>query len=236
MAAAFVAASCAILRHSSDRQHHGCPLFKTGFRPRSRHLRSRPSSTGRRRGAHLEGSCSAPCLVGVVRDHRANTANAGASLLRRVGSAIPEYRRAPNCSSKRKREKDVNTSTSTSLDFADADRVATFVKSSGPEKAVMRKSTLHRITIVVVAVGLSQRLREADDRIVNDERRSGRAHWTCKEARSQTAVESVSSCQESVVAASAPRFTQARRSAVRRWPGTCCTGRAAAVAARPQAR
>jgi hypothetical protein len=28
-------------------------------------------------------------------------------------------------------------------------------------------------------------------RIVNDERRSGRAHWTCKEARSQTAVESV---------------------------------------------
>ena len=50
---------------------------------------------------------------------------------------------------------------------------------------------LHRITIVVVAVGLSQRLREADDRIVNDERRSGRAHWTRKEARSQTAVESV---------------------------------------------
>jgi CRP/FNR family transcriptional regulator, cyclic AMP receptor protein len=56
----------------------------------------------------------------------------------------------------------------------------------------MRKSTLRRITIVVVAVGrLSQRLREADDRIVNDERRSGRAHWTRKEARSQTAVESV---------------------------------------------
>ena len=50
---------------------------------------------------------------------------------------------------------------------------------------------LHRITIVVVAVGLSQRLREADDCIVNDERRSGRAHWTRKEARSQTAVESV---------------------------------------------
>jgi SulP family sulfate permease len=39
-------------------------------------------------------------------------ANAGASLLRRVRSAIPECRRAPNCSSKRKREKDVNTSTS----------------------------------------------------------------------------------------------------------------------------
>src|SRR5262249_34484949 len=38
---------------------------------------------------------------------------------------------------------------------------------------------------------LSQRLREADDRIVNNERRSGRAHWTRKEARSQTAVESV---------------------------------------------
>jgi CRP/FNR family cyclic AMP-dependent transcriptional regulator len=55
----------------------------------------------------------------------------------------------------------------------------------------MRKSTSRRITIVVVAVGLSQRLREADDRIVNDERRSGRAHGTRKEARSQTAVESV---------------------------------------------
>jgi CRP/FNR family transcriptional regulator, cyclic AMP receptor protein len=55
----------------------------------------------------------------------------------------------------------------------------------------MRKSTLHRMTIVVVAVGLSQRLREADDRIVDDERQSGRAHWTCKEARSQTAVGSV---------------------------------------------
>jgi FHA domain len=55
----------------------------------------------------------------------------------------------------------------------------------------MRKSTLHRITIVVVAVGLRQRLREADDRIVNDERRSGRAYWSRKEARSQTAVESV---------------------------------------------
>src|SRR5262249_28187811 len=40
---------------------------------------------------------------------------------------------------------------------------------------------------------LSQRLREADDRIVHDERRSGsgRAHGTCKDADSQTAVESV---------------------------------------------
>jgi CRP/FNR family transcriptional regulator, cyclic AMP receptor protein len=55
----------------------------------------------------------------------------------------------------------------------------------------MRKSTLHRITIVVAAVGLSQRLREADDRIVNDERRSGRAHGTRKDADSKTAVESV---------------------------------------------
>jgi CRP/FNR family transcriptional regulator, cyclic AMP receptor protein len=34
---------------------------------------------------------------------------------------------------------------------------------------------------------LSQRLREADDRIVNDERRSGRAHGTRKDADSQTA-------------------------------------------------
>src|SRR5260221_5896681 len=33
---------------------------------------------------------------------------------------------------------------------------------------------------------LSQRLREADDRIVNDERRSGRAHGTRKDANSQT--------------------------------------------------
>jgi CRP/FNR family transcriptional regulator, cyclic AMP receptor protein len=38
---------------------------------------------------------------------------------------------------------------------------------------------------------LSQRLREADDRIVNDERRSGRAHGTRKDADSQTAVELV---------------------------------------------
>src|SRR5215472_17039396 len=36
---------------------------------------------------------------------------------------------------------------------------------------------------------LSQRLREADDRIVNDERRSGRAHGTRKDADSHTAVE-----------------------------------------------
>jgi CRP/FNR family cyclic AMP-dependent transcriptional regulator len=35
---------------------------------------------------------------------------------------------------------------------------------------------------------LSQRLREADDRIVNDERRSGRAHGTRTHADSQTAV------------------------------------------------
>src|SRR5262249_39491941 len=38
---------------------------------------------------------------------------------------------------------------------------------------------------------LSQRLREADDRIVNDERRSGRAHGTRNDADSQRAVESV---------------------------------------------
>jgi hypothetical protein len=38
---------------------------------------------------------------------------------------------------------------------------------------------------------LSQRLREADDRIVNDERRGGRAHGTRKDADSQMAVESV---------------------------------------------
>jgi CRP/FNR family transcriptional regulator, cyclic AMP receptor protein len=38
---------------------------------------------------------------------------------------------------------------------------------------------------------LSRRLREADDRIVNDERRSGRAKGTRNDADSQTAVESV---------------------------------------------
>jgi len=38
---------------------------------------------------------------------------------------------------------------------------------------------------------LSQRLREADDRIVNDERRRGRAHGTRNEANSQTALKSV---------------------------------------------
>src|SRR5262245_3008679 len=38
---------------------------------------------------------------------------------------------------------------------------------------------------------LSQRLREADDRIVHDERRSGRAHGTRKDADSHTAVASV---------------------------------------------
>ena len=40
---------------------------------------------------------------------------------------------------------------------------------------------------------LSRRLREADDRIVNDERRSGRARATRKDADSQTPVESVNS-------------------------------------------
>jgi hypothetical protein len=38
-----VAASCAILPPSWDHQHRGCPLSKTGFRPHSRHLRSRAS-------------------------------------------------------------------------------------------------------------------------------------------------------------------------------------------------
>ena len=38
---------------------------------------------------------------------------------------------------------------------------------------------------------LSQRLREADDRIVNDKRRSGRAHGMRKDADSQTAGQSV---------------------------------------------
>jgi hypothetical protein len=60
----------------------------------------------------MEGSCSAPSSSVSSVTTALTAANAGASLLRRVGSAIPECRRAPNCSSKRKREKDVNTSTS----------------------------------------------------------------------------------------------------------------------------
>ena len=40
---------------------------------------------------------------------------------------------------------------------------------------------------------LSQRLREADDRIVNDEKRNGRAHRTRTDADSHTAVASVNS-------------------------------------------
>src|SRR5207244_11097707 len=81
IAAGFGAASCALLRPSSDRQHRGCPLFKTGFRPGSRHLRSRPSSTGRRRGAHMEGLCSAPCLVSSVTT-TLTTANRGVTCKR----------------------------------------------------------------------------------------------------------------------------------------------------------
>jgi hypothetical protein len=46
----------------------------------------------------------------------------------------------------------------------------------------------------------------------------------------------VSRCKDSMVAASAPRSTRARRSAVHRWPGACCRRRAAAVAARPQTK
>jgi hypothetical protein len=49
----------------------------------------------------------------------------------------------------------------------------------------MRKSTLHRITIVVVAVGLSQPLSEADDGIVSERRN----HGTRKDADSQPARE-----------------------------------------------
>src|SRR5215471_12611423 len=52
-----VAASCAILPLSWDHRRRGCPPSKTGFRPRSRHLRSRPSSTGPRRAAHTGGLC-----------------------------------------------------------------------------------------------------------------------------------------------------------------------------------
>jgi hypothetical protein len=47
------------------------------------------------------------------------------------------------------------------------------------------------MTIVVVAVGMSQRRREAGDRVVDDETRSGRAHGTRKDADNQTAVKSV---------------------------------------------
>ena len=86
---------------------------------------------------------------------------------------------------------------------------------------------------------LSQRLREANDRIVNDERRSGRAHKTRKGADSQTAVASVNN------AYLAPRVRGCSVSSAlhlgsticrRRWPGACCMGRASAIAAGPQAR
>jgi CRP/FNR family transcriptional regulator, cyclic AMP receptor protein len=84
---------------------------------------------------------------------------------------------------------------------------------------------------------LSQRLREADDRIVNDDRRSGRAHGTGKEADSQTAVESA------YLAAKNPWLQRQFHAPLGLGdlpfvvgPGACCTGRAAAVAARPQAR
>jgi len=50
---------------------------------------------------------------------------------------------------------------------------------------------------------LSQRLREADDRIVNDERRSGRSHGIGKDADSHTAVASVNSAY---LAAKSPRL------------------------------
>jgi CRP/FNR family transcriptional regulator, cyclic AMP receptor protein len=50
---------------------------------------------------------------------------------------------------------------------------------------------------------LSRRLREADDRIVNDERRSGRAQGTRKDADSQTAVEPVNNAY---LAAKNPRL------------------------------
>jgi CRP-like cAMP-binding protein len=85
---------------------------------------------------------------------------------------------------------------------------------------------------------LSQRLREADDRIVNYERRNGRALGTRKDAESQTAVESVNNAYLAAKNTWLQRqfHTRARRPAVRRWPGSCRTGRAAAVAARPQAR
>ena len=53
-----MAALCAILPLSWDHQHHRYPLSKTGFRPRSRRLRNRPSSTARRREAPMAELCS----------------------------------------------------------------------------------------------------------------------------------------------------------------------------------
>ena len=57
---------------------------------------------------------------------------------------------------------------------------------------------------------LSQRLREADDRIVNDERRSGRSQGTRKDADNQTAVVSVNNAY---LAAKNPWLQLARRNA-----------------------
>ena len=83
---------------------------------------------------------------------------------------------------------------------------------------------------------LSQRLREADDRIVRDKRRSDRAHGMRKDADSQTAVQSVTNAYLAAKNPWLQRQLHARRSAVNRWPGVSCRRRAAAVAARPQAR
>jgi CRP-like cAMP-binding protein len=55
---------------------------------------------------------------------------------------------------------------------------------------------------------LSRRLREADDRIVNDERRSGRAQGIRKDADSQTAIESV---KNAYLAAKNPWLAEAPR-------------------------
>jgi CRP/FNR family cyclic AMP-dependent transcriptional regulator len=87
---------------------------------------------------------------------------------------------------------------------------------------------------------LSQRLREADDRIVKDERRNGRPHETPTDADSPTALVPANN---PYLAAKDPWLQgqfdaklALNGPAVRRRPGTCCTGRGPAVAPKPQAR
>ena len=83
---------------------------------------------------------------------------------------------------------------------------------------------------------LSQRLREADDRIVNDERQSGRTAGIREAADRQAAVESYLAAKNPWLQRQlyAPLGLSDLPFVVGR--GACCTGRAAAFAARSQTR
>ena len=80
------------------------------------------------------------------------------------------------------------------------------------------------------------RLREADDRIVNDERQSGQTHGIRKAADRQAAVESYLAAKNPWLQRQlyAPLGLSDLPFVVGR--GACCTGRAAGFAARSQTR